>query len=159
MAGMPRRSSSGPPEAFSPLYSPLCPRIRGLFPPLSSPWHPLPLCPIPATPEPPSTRLPQLRRPHRRGEEQRRPQPFVPPWSDLSRPILIARPRSWIPLHARVPCAPDPPVRARVLWRWARSVSAPSPFVADIPWLACQHSPARACTLGRRSNLGRRFLI
>ncbi|PWZ41233.1 hypothetical protein Zm00014a_042380 [Zea mays] len=29
---MPRRSSSGPPEAFSPPFSPLCPRIRGLFP-------------------------------------------------------------------------------------------------------------------------------
>jgi hypothetical protein len=28
---MPRRSSSGPPEAFSPPFSPLCPRIRGLF--------------------------------------------------------------------------------------------------------------------------------
>jgi hypothetical protein len=32
MAGMPRRSSSSPPEAFSPPFSPLCPRIRGLFP-------------------------------------------------------------------------------------------------------------------------------
>jgi hypothetical protein len=32
MAGIPQRSSSGPLEAFSPLFSPLCPRIRGLFP-------------------------------------------------------------------------------------------------------------------------------
>jgi hypothetical protein len=32
MAGMPRRNSSGPPEAFSPSFFPLCPRIRGLFP-------------------------------------------------------------------------------------------------------------------------------
>jgi hypothetical protein len=47
--------------------------------PLSSPWHSLPLYPIPATPEPPSSRLPQLRRLHRRGEEQRRPQPFTHP--------------------------------------------------------------------------------
>jgi hypothetical protein len=29
---MPHRSYSGPPETFSPLFSPLCPRIRGLFP-------------------------------------------------------------------------------------------------------------------------------
>jgi hypothetical protein len=29
---MPRRSSSGPLETFSPLFSPLCPRIRCLFP-------------------------------------------------------------------------------------------------------------------------------
>jgi hypothetical protein len=29
---MPRRSSSGPPETFTQPFSPLCPRIRGLFP-------------------------------------------------------------------------------------------------------------------------------
>jgi hypothetical protein len=29
---MPRRSSYGPPETFSTLFSPLCPRIYGLFP-------------------------------------------------------------------------------------------------------------------------------
>jgi hypothetical protein len=29
---MPRRSSSGPPETFSPPFFPLCPRIHGLFP-------------------------------------------------------------------------------------------------------------------------------
>jgi hypothetical protein len=27
-----RRSSSGPPETFSPPFSPLCPQIHGLFP-------------------------------------------------------------------------------------------------------------------------------
>jgi hypothetical protein len=47
MAGMPRRSSSGPPEAFSPPFSPLCPWIRGLFPAIefavaSSPYLPNP---------------------------------------------------------------------------------------------------------------------
>ena len=31
-AGIPHRSYSGPPETFSPPFSPLCPRIRGLFP-------------------------------------------------------------------------------------------------------------------------------
>jgi hypothetical protein len=29
---MPHRSYSGPPETFSPPFSPPCPRIRGLFP-------------------------------------------------------------------------------------------------------------------------------
>jgi hypothetical protein len=29
---MPRRSSSGPLETFSPSFFPLCPRIHGLFP-------------------------------------------------------------------------------------------------------------------------------
>jgi hypothetical protein len=29
---MPHRSYSGLPETFSPPFSPLCPRIRGLFP-------------------------------------------------------------------------------------------------------------------------------
>jgi hypothetical protein len=29
---MPRQSSSGPPETFSSPFSPLCPRIHGLFP-------------------------------------------------------------------------------------------------------------------------------
>jgi hypothetical protein len=32
VAGMPCRSSSGPPEAFSPPFFPLCSRIHGLFP-------------------------------------------------------------------------------------------------------------------------------
>jgi hypothetical protein len=37
--------------------------------------------------------------------------------------------------------APKPP------WRWARSVSALPPFVADTPWPACQCSPTRARVL------------
>jgi hypothetical protein len=32
VAGMAHRSYSGPPEAFSPPFSPLCPWIHGLFP-------------------------------------------------------------------------------------------------------------------------------
>jgi hypothetical protein len=32
VAGIPQQSSSGPPEAFSPPFFPLCPRIHGLFP-------------------------------------------------------------------------------------------------------------------------------
>jgi hypothetical protein len=32
MVGIPHRSYYGPPETFSPPFSPLCPRIHGLFP-------------------------------------------------------------------------------------------------------------------------------
>jgi hypothetical protein len=32
VAGIPHRSCSGLPETFSPLFSPLCPWIHGLFP-------------------------------------------------------------------------------------------------------------------------------
>jgi hypothetical protein len=32
MAGMPHQSFSGPPEAFPPPFSPLCPRIHDIFP-------------------------------------------------------------------------------------------------------------------------------
>jgi hypothetical protein len=32
VAGIAHRSFSGPPETFSPSFSPLCPWIRGLFP-------------------------------------------------------------------------------------------------------------------------------
>jgi hypothetical protein len=156
MAGMPHRSSSGPLEAFSPPFSPLCPRIHGLFPTIE--FAVAFSLSISAQPRShPSSCLPQLRRPHRRGEEQHRPQPFVPPRSDPPRPIMIARPISRIPLRARAPCAPGPPVSAHVPWCWARSVSAPSPLVADTPWPACQRSPADLIFLGRRSNLSRWF--
>jgi hypothetical protein len=104
-----------------------------------------------------SSCLPQLQRPHHHGEERRHPQPSVSPWPDALRPIQIERlgpccpqpsvspwcdplrririerlgPR--ITLRTRVPWRPGPPVSAQVLWRWARSVSAPSPSTADAP--------------------------
>jgi hypothetical protein len=75
--------------------------------------------------------------------ERLRP-PRTPP-----RPILIERlgpPRTHVAVRSP-------------LWRWARFVSALSPSVANTPCPACQRSPARARALGRRSNLGRWFLI
>jgi hypothetical protein len=141
---MAHRSYSGLPEVFSPPFSPICPWIRGPSPPLSLPWRPLPLCPTPVTLDPPSSRLPQLRRPHRRGEEQRRPQLFIPPRSDPLRPILIARSRSWVPLRTRAPCALGLPINAQVPWRGpARSVHPPS--VAD----ALARLSALACSRAR----------
>jgi hypothetical protein len=76
------------------------------------------------------------------------------PWSDPLRPIWTERLRSRITLRTGAPCRPGPPVIAQTLWRWACSVSALFPSVADTPWTACQRSPARACALGRRCNLG-----
>jgi hypothetical protein len=80
---------------------------------------------------------------------QRHPQPLALPGLTFPRPILIERfgplrtpPRPiWIerlgPLRTLVAvCFP--------LWRWARSVSALSPSVADTPYPTCQRSPARA---------------
>jgi hypothetical protein len=83
-----------------------------------------------------------------------------PPQSDPLRPILIARLRSRVPLRARAPCAPGPPVSAQVPWHWARSVSALSPSVADAPGQPVRtRPPTRApsvadlfSTVGFRSN-------
>jgi hypothetical protein len=47
---MPRWSSSGPPEAFSPPFSPLCPRIRGFFPTIEFAIAPSPSLPNPGDP-------------------------------------------------------------------------------------------------------------
>jgi hypothetical protein len=89
-----------------------------------------------------------------------------PSQSDFPRPILIERlgpprtpsdPPSDLDRTARTPS--DPCSRLFPLWHWARSISALYPSIADTPCPACQRSPARARALGRRSNLGRRFLI
>jgi hypothetical protein len=145
---MANRIYSGPPEAFLPPFSPLCPWIHGPFPAIEFAVAPSSSLPNSGDPKPPSSRLPQLRRPHHRGEEQRRPQPFTPPtdpdrttrtagtasrtcvlrpWpaSDPLRPILIARPGPRVLLRARAPCALGLPASAQVPLRRASSVSAP----------------------------------
>jgi hypothetical protein len=93
----------------------------------------------------PSSRLPQLRRPHRREEEQRCLQPFIPPRSDPLRPIFIAWPRSRDTASRSRAWRPGLPVSAQASWRWARSVSAPSPSAADTSGpLVNARPPARA---------------
>jgi hypothetical protein len=83
--------------------------------------------------------------------------PYFPYCALCSANFTVAGARSGGPpcSHAR----PGLPVSAQAPWRWARSVSALSPSVADTPWPACQRSPALACALGRTSNLSHRFLI
>jgi hypothetical protein len=88
---------------------------------------------------------PQLRRLHRREEERRRPQPFTPSLFDLPRPISIAWPRTQDTASRAHALRSGPFVNAHVPWRWARSVSAPPPLVANAagsPVSACP--PARA---------------
>jgi hypothetical protein len=91
------------------------------------------------------------------------PAAAYPSWSDFPRLILIERlrPPQTPPsdLDRTAHTSSDPCSHLSPLWRWTRSVSALSPSVADTPCPACQCSPARARTLGRRSNLSRRFLI
>ena len=92
---------------------------------------------------------------------QRHPQPLIRPCLTFPRLILIERfgplgpPRtSPRPILIERLGPPRTPVAVRF-----PSVSVLSPSVADTPCPTCQCSPARARALGRRSNLGRRFLI
>jgi hypothetical protein len=95
VAGILHRSSSGPPKAFSPPFSPLCPRIRGLFPVTE---FVVTFSPSLHNPGDPVTTL-ALAHPNsgdltaagRSGAARSR----SPPQSSLPRSILIAWPRSW----------------------------------------------------------------
>jgi hypothetical protein len=108
----PPRGRNGSPELLRPardfLTFVLPLSARGFMvpsPPLSSSWHPLPICQIPVTLDPPSSRQPTLWRPPRRGEERHCPQPFTPPFSDPLRPIQIEWLGPRVPLRARAPNA------------------------------------------------------
>jgi hypothetical protein len=156
---MPRRSSSGPPEAFSPPFSPFGPPIHGLFPAIefTMAFSPsLPNSDEPGTPLAPAClNSGDLIAAEMNSAARSR---STPPRSDPLLPTLIAWPRSRISLRARTRLhPPGPPISAQVPWRWARSVSAPSPSIADTPWPACQHSLARVRALCRGSNLSRWF--
>jgi hypothetical protein len=91
MAGMAHWSFSGPPEAFSPPFSPLCPWIRGLFPAIEFTVAPSSSRPTPTTPEPPklSPASTLATSPLWRGAAPLRACLF--PRSDSLRPILIER--------------------------------------------------------------------
>jgi hypothetical protein len=133
MAGIPHRSSSGPPEAFSLPFSPLCPRIRGLFPATEFAVAFSPSLPNPGDPKTTlacaCTNFGDFTTVERSGAARSR----SPPRSDLSRLILIARPRLRDTASRTRALRPGPSVSARVPWRWARSVSAPSTSIADAP--------------------------
>jgi hypothetical protein len=182
MAAMAHRSFSSPPEAFSPPFSPLCPWIHGPFPAIE--FVVAPSSSLPNSGDL-GTRLAHANlnsgnftAAERSGAARSR----LFPWSDLLHPIQIERLGPRVPLHARLFPWYDPlhliqierlgprdtASRTRALMLWP-ACQRPNPLalgplgqhalppVADTPWPNCQRSPA--CALGRRTNLGRRFLI
>jgi hypothetical protein len=208
VAGIAHRSCFGPPEVFPPLFSPLCPWIRGFFPAIEFAVAPSSSLPnsgdpratlararlnsgdltaaersgtarnrlFPRSDPPPrpilierlGPRVPlRARAPYALTHLSASPATTYPSWSGSPRPILIERlgplrtPSDPYPsdLDRTVRTPSGPCSRLFPLWRWTRSVSALSLSITDTPCPACQCSPARARALGRRSNLGRWFLI
>jgi hypothetical protein len=105
VAGIAHRSSSGPPETFSPPLSRLCPWIRGLFPVIEFAVAPSPS--LPNSDDPRATLVRaclnsgDLTAAERSGAARSR----LFPRSDPLRPIQIKRPDRGIPLRARAPDA------------------------------------------------------
>jgi hypothetical protein len=185
MAGIAHWSFSGLPETLSPPFSPLYPWIHGLFPAIE--FTVAPSSPLPNSGDPVATlacaslNSGNFTAAERSGAACSR----LFPRSDPLRPILIERLGPRVPLRARAPDALSrlsaPPAAAHPsrsnfprlilierLGPLQLSVSPLAlgplgqralPFVADTPCPACQRSPAHTRALGRRSNLGRRFLI
>ena len=85
------RSSSGPPETFSPSFHPLCPWIHGLFPAIEFVVAPSPS--LPNSGDPRATlacaclNFGDLTAAERSSAARKR----LFPWSDFPRPILIAQ--------------------------------------------------------------------
>jgi hypothetical protein len=143
---MPHRSSFGTPKTFSSRFFPLCSRIHGLFPAIEFVVAFSPSVPNSGDPGTTLAHVSLNSGDLTTAERSSAARSRSTPRSDHPRPILIARPRSRVPLRARAPCAPGPPVSAHVPWRWARSVSALSPSVADAPGPPVStRPPARTC--------------
>jgi hypothetical protein len=157
MAGMPRRSSSGPPETFSPLFSPLCPWIHGLFPAIELAVAFSPSLPNPGDPRATLARASlnsgDLTAAERSSATRSRLTP--PVWSppfDPDRMTQIAGTASRTrALHPWPACQRPSPLALGLLGHCAL------PLCHWRPWPACQHSPAPARAIGRRSNLSRWF--
>jgi hypothetical protein len=169
VAGMAHRSFSGPPEAFSPSFSPLCPWIHGPFPAIE-----FAVASSSSLPNYADLRTPLARASLNSGdftaaERSGAARSRLFPRSDLLRPIQIERLRPRIPLcaclfHWSDPLRPiqierlgpwDTASRTRALTPWP-ACQRPNPLalgplgqralppVADTPWPAYQRSPARA---------------
>jgi hypothetical protein len=141
---MAHRSSSSPPEAFSPSFSPLRPWIHGPF--LAIEFAVAPSSSPPNSGDPGATlaraslNSGDLTAAERNNAARSRPSP----WSDSLRPIQIARPGPRVPLRAR---APDAQARLSAPkhpgTRPARSARSP-PLSLALPGPACQRSLACA---------------
>jgi hypothetical protein len=105
VAAIAHRSFSGPPETFSPSFSPLCPCIRGLFPAIE--FAVASSSSLPNSGDPGATlaraclNAGDLTAAERSGAAHNR----LFPWSDPLRPVQIERLRPWVPLRARAPDA------------------------------------------------------
>jgi hypothetical protein len=108
MSGIPHRSYSGPPETFSPPFSPLYRRIRGIF---SAIGFAVVFSPSLANSSDPGATLARASlnssnfTAAERNSAARSRLPPPPPRVDPLCPIFIARLRSRITLHARAPDA------------------------------------------------------
>jgi hypothetical protein len=108
VAGIAHRSFSGPPETFSPPFSPLCPWIRGLFPTIE--FAVAPSTSLPNSGDPGATlararlNAVDLTAAERSGAARSR----LFPRSDPLRPIQIERPGPRDTASARAPDTPWP---------------------------------------------------
>ena len=105
MAEMAHRSSSGPSEAFSPPFSPLCLWIHGPFPAIEFAVAPSSSLPNSDDPGPPShacLNSADFTAAERSNAARSR---LFSTRSDLLRPILIAWLGPWVLLRAQAPCA------------------------------------------------------
>jgi hypothetical protein len=123
-----------PARDISPLLSPLCPRIRGLFPAIEFVVAFPPSLPNSSDPRATLARA-GLNSGDLTAAERSSAARSCSPLPGLIPSVRSGShdPDHGIPLRARAPCTPSPPVSAQVPWRWARSVSALSPSVADAP--------------------------
>jgi hypothetical protein len=99
---MAHQSYSGPPEAFSPPFSPLCPWIHGPF--LAIEFAVAPSSSLPNFGDPGAT-LAHASLNSGDLTAAERNNVVRSPWSDPLRPIQIARPGPRVPLCARAPVA------------------------------------------------------
>jgi hypothetical protein len=164
----PPRGRNGSPE-----FSPLCPRIHGLFPSIELVVAPSSSLPNSGDPGATLARARLNSGNLTAAERSDAARNHLFPRSDPLQLIQIERPVPRVPLCARAPDAmarlSAPPAAAHPswsdfspsdldrtartpsdpcshpfpLWRWACSGSALSPSVTDTPYPACQRSPAR----------------
>jgi hypothetical protein len=105
VAGIAHRSCSSPAETLSPLFSPLCPWIHGLFPAIE--FAVAPSSPLPNSGDPGATlacaslNSGDFTAAERSGAARSR----LFPWSDPLCPIQVERPGPRVPLRARAPDA------------------------------------------------------
>jgi hypothetical protein len=95
VAGIAHRSFYDPPETFSPLFSPLCPWIHGLFPAIEFAVAPSPSLPNSGDPGAALARASLNAGDFTTAERSSAARSHLFPWSDPLRLIQIERPGPW----------------------------------------------------------------